>query len=205
MSSWLRETDIASTWLSLDEGDNDPVCFLQYFLSALHKIVPTIQLDLLDMLHGTRPAQADVLLNCLINEIAEKAISFVLVLDDFHVIRARPILEMLAFLLDHLPPQMHLVCLIRTDPDLPLARLRVRDQLVDIRAEQFHFTLDEIAVWLIRCFRGMGRARPTAPCLGIGHYARTQRKLNTMAVFLARCLDGGEAMSATRTRSPLAC
>jgi len=148
VSSWLRETDIASTWLSLDEGDNDPICFLQYFLSALHKIVPTIQLDLLDMLRGTRPAQADVLLNCLINEIAENAISFVLVLDDFHVIRARPILEMLAFLLDHLPPPMHLVCLTRTDPDLPLARLRVRDQLVDIRAEQLRFTLDEIAVFL---------------------------------------------------------
>jgi LuxR family maltose regulon positive regulatory protein len=148
VSSWLRETEIASAWLSLDEGDNDPIRFLQYFLSALHKIVPAIQLDLLDMLRGMRPAQADALLNCLINEIAENAVSFVLVLDDFHVIHAQPILEMLAFLFDHLPPQMHLVCLTRTDPDLPLARLRVRDQLVDIRAEQLRFTLDEIAVFL---------------------------------------------------------
>ena len=150
VSSWLRETEVASTWLSLDEGDNDPIRFLQYFLSALHKIVPTVHLDLLDMLRGMRPAQADALLNCLINEIAENAASFVLVLDDFHVIHAQPVLEMLAFLLDHLPPQMHLVCLSRTDPTLPLARLRVHDQLVDIRAEQLRFTLDEIAVFLNR-------------------------------------------------------
>jgi LuxR family transcriptional regulator, maltose regulon positive regulatory protein len=150
VSSWLRETDIASAWLSLDEGDNDPIRFLQYFLSALHQIVPAVQLDLLDMLRGMRPAQADALLNCLINAVAENAVSFVLVLDDFHVIHAQPILEMLAFLLDHLPPQLHLVCLSRTDPDLPLARLRVHDQLVDIRAEQLRFTLDEIAVFLSR-------------------------------------------------------
>src|SRR5512139_3523492 len=111
VSSWLRETDIASAWLSLDEGDNDPIRFLQYFLSALHQIVPTVQLDLLDMLRGIRPAQAEALLNRLINEIAENAAPFMLVLDDFHVIHAQPILEMLAFLLDHLPPQMHLICL----------------------------------------------------------------------------------------------
>ncbi len=148
VSSWLRQTDIASAWLSLDEGDNDPIRFLQYFLSALHQIVPTIHVDLLDMLRGMRPAQADALLNFMINEIATSATSFVLVLDDFHVICAQPILEMLTSLLDHLPPQMHLVCLSRTDLDLPLARLRVRDQLVDIRAEQLRFTLDEIAVFL---------------------------------------------------------
>jgi protein-S-isoprenylcysteine O-methyltransferase Ste14 len=127
VSSWLRETDIASAWLSLDDGDNDPIRFLQYFLSALHQIIPTVQLDLLDLLRGTRPAQADALLNCLISEIAEHAASFVPVLDDFHVIHAQPILEMPAFLLDHLPPQMHLVCLSRTDPDLPLARLTVTE------------------------------------------------------------------------------
>jgi LuxR family maltose regulon positive regulatory protein len=148
VSSWIREADMAAAWLSLDEGDNDPIRFLQYFLSALHSIVPTVHLDLLDMLRGTRPAQAEAVLNCVINEIAANATSFVLVLDDFHVICAQPILEMLAFLLDHLPPQMHLVCLSRTDPDLPLARLRVHDQLVDIRAEQLRFTLDEIAVFL---------------------------------------------------------
>ena len=148
VSSWLRQIDMAFAWLSLDESDNDPIRFLQYFLSALHQIVPAIQVDLLDMLRGTRPAQADLVLNCLINEIAASATSGVLVLDDCHVICAQPILEMLAFLLDHLPPQMHLVCLSRTDPDLPLARWRVRDQLVDIRADQLRFTHDETAAFL---------------------------------------------------------
>lgn len=148
VSNWLHETNIAAAWLSLDDGDNDPIRFWQYFLSALHAIVPTVRLDFLDLLRGLPARSSDTLLNTLINAIVENAAPIVLVLDDLHVIHAQLILEMLAFLLDHLPPQMHLVCLCRTDPPLPLAHLRVRDQLVDIRAEQLRFTLEESAVFL---------------------------------------------------------
>jgi LuxR family maltose regulon positive regulatory protein len=87
-------------------------------------------------------------MNLLINEIASHAVPFVVVLDDFHLIHSQPIFEMLAFLLEHTPPQMHLALLSRTDPPLPLSRLRVRDQIVDIRADQLRFTLDEIAIFL---------------------------------------------------------
>jgi len=143
-----KEVGVRAAWLSLDEGDNDPIRFLQYFLSALQKTVPTLGVDLMGVVQGMQPAQFDALMSLLVNEIAEGAAPFVLVLDDFHVICAQPILEMLAFLLEHMPPQMHLVLLSRTDLPLPLARLRARNQLVEIREDQLRFTLDEITVFL---------------------------------------------------------
>jgi len=148
VSSWLRETNVSSVWLSLDEGDDDPIRFLQYLIAALQRIIPTIREDLPGTLQAMQPAPLGTLMNLLINEIAEHAAPFVLVLDDFHVIHAQPILEMLAFLLEHMPLQMHLMLLSRTDPPLPLSRLRVRSQLVDIRADQLRFAPDEIAVFL---------------------------------------------------------
>jgi LuxR family maltose regulon positive regulatory protein len=100
------------------------------------------------MLQGVQPVPFDTLINLLINEISAHATPFILVLDDFHNIQAQPILAMVTFLLEHIPPQMHLVLLSRTDPPIPLSRLRVRNQLVDIRADQLRFTADEIADFL---------------------------------------------------------
>jgi len=148
ISTWLRENNVSSTWVSLDEGDNDPLHFLQYILTAFQRISPTIGADLLGMLRGLQPVSLDTLLNLLINDITEHAPSFVLVLDDFHIIQAQPILEMVTFLLEHMPPNMHLVLLSRTDPPIPLSRLRARNQLLDIRADQLRFTSDEIATFL---------------------------------------------------------
>jgi len=148
VSSWLVDVRLASTWLSLDEGDNDPLRFLQYLLAALHEIVPDIKLDLLDMLQGKQPDAFGALMSLLINEIAGHAASFVLVLDDFHLIQNEQILEILDLLLKHMPLQMHLVLLSRTDPPLPLARLRARFQLLEIRASQLRFTPDEMAIFL---------------------------------------------------------
>lgn len=148
ISNWLRETAVASAWLSLDEADNDPIRFLQYFIAALQKIIPAIPGDLPGMVQGMQPAPLETLMNLLINQMAERTDPFVLVLDDFHVIHAQPILEMLTFLLEHGPRQMHLVFISRTDPPLPLARLRARNQLLEIRADQLRFTPAEIAVFL---------------------------------------------------------
>lgn len=148
ISKWLRETLVPSAWLSLDEGDNDPIRFLQYLVTALQKIIPTVGVDLPDMLGGAQPVPFDTLMNLLINEVAEHATPFVLVLDDFHLIHNQRILEMLTFLLEHMPPSMHLALLSRTDPPFPLSRLRARDQIVDIRADQLRFNLDEIAIFL---------------------------------------------------------
>src|SRR3990172_1835833 len=100
------------------------------------------------MLGGAQPIPFNTLMNLLINEIASHAVPFVLVLDDFHLIHSQPILEMLTFLFEHIPPQMRIALLSRTDPPLPLSRLRVLNQLADIRADQLRFTLDEIAICL---------------------------------------------------------
>ena len=148
VSSWLQESQISSAWLSLDEGDNDLIRFLQNFLTALQKIVPTIQPEWLSLLQRTQPAPYDMLLSILINEIAAHGAPFVLVLDDFHVIHTQPILEMLTFLIDHAPPQLHLLLITRIDPPLPLFRLRARDQMLEIRAEQLRFTRQETTGFL---------------------------------------------------------
>lgn len=146
VSSWLRETVPHFTWLSLDEGDNDPIRFLEYFLTALHNVVPAIGLDMLDLVQGSQAASLETLITLLINE-TESAGDFFLVLDDFHVLNAQHILDMLSYMLDRLPPPLHLVILSRTDPPLPLSRLRARDQLLEIRAEQLRFTPEEIAIF----------------------------------------------------------
>ena len=148
ISSWLHETKIPSSWLSLDEGDNDPIRFFQYFIAAFQKIIPDIGADLPGMLQSVQPPSFDTLINLLINETIGQAAPFAIVLDDFHVISSQPVLDMVMFLLEHMPPHMHLVLLSRVDPPFPLSRLRVRNQLVDIRADQLRFTLDEIAVFL---------------------------------------------------------
>jgi LuxR family maltose regulon positive regulatory protein len=151
VSHWLRSTGVPSAWLSLDDEDNDPIRFLQYLITALQQILPDLQIDPPGMLHGVQPAASATLMSVLINEIAERAeraSPLVLVLDDFHVIHAQSILDMLSFLLERLPPQVHLVIISRTDPPIPLSRLRAQDQLVDIRISQLRFTLDEITAFL---------------------------------------------------------
>ncbi len=148
VSSWLRETKIPSAWLSLDSSDNDPNRFLQYLLAALLPIAPGIGNDLPGMLQGIQPTQFENVINQLANELTSVSNPFVLVLDDFHVIQSEAVLKILSTLLDHLPNQMHLAILTRTDPPLPLSRLRVRGQLLDIRADQLRFAQAEIATFL---------------------------------------------------------
>jgi LuxR family maltose regulon positive regulatory protein len=148
VSSWLKETKIPSAWLSLDGGDNDPIRFLQYLLAALVPIAPAIEGDLFGMLQGIQPAQFENVINLLANELVSSPNPFVLVLDDFHMLHSETVLKMISYLLEHMPPQMHLVILTRIDPPLPLARLRVRNQLLDIRADQLRFTQEEVAVFL---------------------------------------------------------
>jgi LuxR family transcriptional regulator, maltose regulon positive regulatory protein len=147
-SSWLHETKIPSSWLSLDEGDNDPICFFQYFIAALQKIIPDIGADFPGMLQSVQPPSFETLINLLINETTRQAAPFAIVLDDFHVISSQSVLDMVMFLLEHMPPHMHLVLLSRVDPPFPLSRLRARNKLMDIRADQLRFTRDETAAFL---------------------------------------------------------
>jgi LuxR family maltose regulon positive regulatory protein len=148
VSGWLKEKNIPYAWLSLDSGDNDPIRFLQYLYAALAPFAPSIKDEMLGMLQGIQPSQFETAMNLLTNELGTFSDPFVLVLDDFHLIHSETELKMFSYLVEHLPPQMHLVILTRTDPPLPLSRLRVRNQLLDIRVDQLRFTHEEIAAFL---------------------------------------------------------
>ena len=131
-------------WLSLDEDDDDPARFLAYLAGALRTLVPGLGLDA----HETRPAAFQPALAVLINELAALPDRLLLVLDDYHLITDAPIHRAMGFLLDHLPPNMHLVIASRTDPPLPLARLRVRGQMSELREADLRFTPDEVTAFL---------------------------------------------------------
>src|SRR5919199_4224557 len=121
VSAWVADRAWPAAWLSLDAGDNDPARFLMYFVAALQTIAPTIGVGVLRVLQAPQPPPIDSLLTALLNEISAVADKFVLVLDDYHVIDARPVDTALTFLLEHLPSQMHLVITTREDPQVPLA------------------------------------------------------------------------------------
>jgi LuxR family transcriptional regulator, maltose regulon positive regulatory protein len=137
-------------WLSLDEGDNDPVRFLAYLVAAMQTIAPDIGAGTMAALQSPQPPPGELLLTDLLNEITTLADNFMLVLDDYHVVEAQAVDEALTFLVEHLPRQLHLVIASREDPPLPLARLRVRDQLTELRAADLCFTTAEAAEFLNR-------------------------------------------------------
>jgi LuxR family maltose regulon positive regulatory protein len=148
VSEWLAGCEQPAAWLSLDEGDNDPKRFLAYLVAALQTIAPNIGEGVLGVLRSPQPPPAESILAALLNEITTIEEDFVLVLDDYHVIDAREVDDALAYLLEHLPPLMHLVIATREDPHLPLARLRARGQLSELRAADLRFTPSEAAEFL---------------------------------------------------------
>ena len=151
ISEWLAGCEKPVAWLSLDEGDGDPVRFLTYLVAALQTISKDIGIGVLGAIQ-TSPLMTinEFLLATLLNEIAAIPDHSILVLDDYHLIDSEPIDQALAFLLDHLPPQMHLVMATREDPSLPLPRYRARGQLSELRAADLRFTPDEAAEFLNR-------------------------------------------------------
>ena len=138
----------SAAWLSLDRGDNDPATFWTYVIAALQTVAPGVGADTLTLLQEPQPAPIESVLTTLLNDLGAIASDIVLVLDDYHVIDARDVQDGMAFLLDHLPPQLHLVIASRADPALPLARLRARGELVEVRAAELRFTPDEAAAYL---------------------------------------------------------
>jgi LuxR family maltose regulon positive regulatory protein len=135
-------------WLSLDEGDNDPARFLTYLVAALQTIAAGIGTGMSEALQSPQPPPVETILTALLNEITALSNNFVLILDDYHAIDAKPVDQALTFLLEHLPPQMHLVIATREDPHLPLARLRAQGQLTELRAADLRFSPAEAAEFL---------------------------------------------------------
>jgi LuxR family maltose regulon positive regulatory protein len=148
ISEWVTGCGQPVAWLSLDEGDNAPTGFLAYLVAALQTIAANIGNGVLAILQSPQPPSIESILTTLLNEITTIPDHFVLVLDDYHVIDSKQVDNTLTFLLEHLPSHMHLVITTREDPHLPLARLRARNQLTELRAADLRFTPSEAAEFL---------------------------------------------------------
>jgi LuxR family maltose regulon positive regulatory protein len=148
LSEWVAGSERPVAWVSLDEDDSDPARFLTYLIAALQTIEADVGKGALSALQSPQPPPTEAMLAALINEIAAIPNPIVLVLDDYHLIEAQSVHDTLTFLLRHRPPQMHLVIATRDDPQLPLARLRGRGQLTELRGADLRFTSSEAAEFL---------------------------------------------------------
>ena len=158
VSEWLAGCGRPVAWLSLDEGDGDPVRFLACLIAALQtlvvngveKIAADMGQGVLGALESAQPPPIELILPALLNDVGAIPVDFVLVLDDYHLVDDPRVDSAMAFLLEHLPPQMHVVITTREDPNLPLARLRGRGQLTELRAADLRFSPAEAAEFLKR-------------------------------------------------------
>ena len=154
LTEWLAAGPAApaderlAAWLSLDRGDNDLASFWTYVIAALRTAAPEVGENALALLQASGPPPIETVLTTLLNDLSATAGDIVLVLDDYHVIDASDVQDGMAFLLDHLPARLHVVIASRADPALPLARLRARGELAEIRAAELRFTPDEAAAYL---------------------------------------------------------
>lgn len=148
VSEWLATYQYPVSWIALDKDDGQTTRFLTYLVYGIRKINPAIGTGILDLLQSPQTPAPEVVLTALLNEIAENSDEFVLVLDDYHLAADASIDHVLAFLLEHLPRQMHLIVITREDPDFALARLRSHGQLNELRTSDLRFTASEAREFL---------------------------------------------------------
>jgi LuxR family maltose regulon positive regulatory protein len=149
LSTWVAQIESKQVaWLSLDKGDNDLTCFLIYFIAALQTIENNLGQKVLAALQSPGAPNSEIVLTTLLNEIADFSADLVFILEDYHVIESKPIGQALSFLLDHLPANMHLVIATRVDPPIPLARLRARGQVNELRTVNLRFNQKEATAFL---------------------------------------------------------
>lgn len=148
LAEWVRRSELPAAWLSLDSGDNDPLLFLRYLITALQPMIGDTGRGVLHLTRTFSPPAIEALVISLLNEIQKDPGEFVLVLDDFHMIEDPSIQKIISFLVDRLPAFMHLAVATRSDPALPLARLRSRNQLFELRAADLGFRPEETRLFL---------------------------------------------------------
>lgn len=153
LAEWLgqgsgsRDAPLAA-WLSLDRGDNEPGRFWTYVIAALRTVASGIGESEVALLASPQPPPITILLTTLLNEVGGLRDDVVLVLDDYHLIESREIHDAIEFLVDNAPPNLHVLIASRADPAIPLARLRARGDLVEVRAADLRFTAEEAAGYL---------------------------------------------------------
>ena len=151
LSAWVKTLPKEAArvaWVSLDDQDNDPLRFWTYVLTALDRLQPGMCADLVAYLRTQQTPPIQYLLTGLINRLAESRQRWLLVLDDFHLLSEQAISSSFTYLLEHMPPQLRIMLASRSDPPLPLARLRARGQLLEIRTTQLRATDEESATFL---------------------------------------------------------
>jgi LuxR family transcriptional regulator, maltose regulon positive regulatory protein len=150
LAAWLHDASAEGrcvAWLSLDAADNEPASFWAYVVTAFQGAVPGVGASALELL-ASSPVPTELVLTTLLNELVAAPGEVWLVLDDYHLVDNHEVNDGVAFLLEHLPAQVHVVVSTRADPDLPLARWRVRGELVEIRAADLRFTSAEATAYL---------------------------------------------------------
>lgn len=157
LAEWLADAFAGSTderaaaWLSVDDADNDPARFWTYAIAALRRVAPDVGTEALGLLDTPgHPSVPGALLTGLLNDLAGVDRELVLVIDDYHLIEAPAVHEGVAFVVANRPPNLHLILASRADPPLPLARLRARGELVEIRAADLRFSKEEASEYLTR-------------------------------------------------------
>lgn len=153
LSEWFKQSAQPVAWLSLDDDDNDPIRFFAYLIAAFQTVQPQVGESALTLLHTSQSAVTTTLLTLFLNDLAQIPETFAVVLDDYHLITAQPIHDGMTFLIEHLPPTLHLVLTSRMDPPLPLARWRVRQQLAEVRAADLRFSSAEATTFFKQVMR----------------------------------------------------
>ena len=148
VSEWIRDCGHPTAWLSLDKNDNDPSRFLIYLIAAVQRIDSEIGVDVQAVLEESPSPQFEILLTRLISEMERLPDKSIIVLDDCHLIDSKPVHDIINFLIEYLPPTIHLVISGRTDPPLPISRLRVQGNVNEVRTSQLRFTKKEVATFL---------------------------------------------------------
>ncbi|MBW4438456.1 MAG: hypothetical protein KME04_15050 [Pleurocapsa minor GSE-CHR-MK-17-07R] len=144
VSEWIAQSSMRAVWFSIDTRDNDPVRFWDYVVAAIQTAYPEIGEQTLILLHEPQPLPIETILSTLINELSALHDMLAIVLDDYHSIESSAIHDGLAFLIEHMPSKIRLIMTTRTDPPLPLARMRVRGQLLELRSADLRFSPPQI-------------------------------------------------------------
>jgi LuxR family maltose regulon positive regulatory protein len=146
VGDWIEQNKIPAAWFSLDNGDNDPADFLSYIISGIQSIQPAFGKGALKLLNSPNSPSDESIASLLINEILNINQNFLLVLDDFHLITSNEVLKLVTYLLEHIPGNIHIVILTRSDPALSVSRLRSQHQLLEIRSSDLSFSANDISI-----------------------------------------------------------
>jgi LuxR family transcriptional regulator, maltose regulon positive regulatory protein len=144
VSDWIIQQDIPAAWYSIDNSDNDAAAFFSYIITAIQGLYPAFGEKALNLLHSPNQVSLESIVQLLINEICAIPKHFLLVLDDFHVLHNREVLNLFTYFIGHIPPNIHLAILTRADPLLPIAKLRSQHQLVELRSADLSFSANDI-------------------------------------------------------------